>query len=192
MDVTAGSTRNGANVQLYSNNDTVAQRWRFVAAKTMRERLNEEASRSRPVLADGTYTFASSAKRSMVLDVAAGSKNSGANVQLYSSNGTNAQRWKVSHDAKGYVTLTNVGSGKVLDVAGGSTSNGTNIQQYISNGTWAQKWIAVKNADGSITLRSAVTENRVTDVQAGLTSNGANVWLYSSNGTNAQHWVPHK
>ena len=79
-------------------------------------------------------------------------------------NGTNAQKWKVTHDSNGYVTLTSVNSGKVLDVNGGVSANGTNVQQYDSNGTYAQKWIAVKNSDGSYTFQSALAENKVLDV----------------------------
>lgn len=44
----------------------------------------------------------------------------------------------------GYVTFTNVNSGKVLDVSSGKVENGRNIQQYLSNGTKAQKWIVEK------------------------------------------------
>nr|WP_236034518.1 RICIN domain-containing protein [Bifidobacterium saguinibicoloris] len=190
VDVSGGSTANGANVQIFASNGTKAQRWTFTEAKTLRTRLDESAAKNKSVLTDGgTVTFASKANTSKVMDVSGGSRDSGANVQIFASNGTAAQKWRVSHDKAGYVTLTNVGSGKVLDVAGGSTANGANIQQFASNGTWAQKWIAVKNANGSVTLRSAAAENMVADVAGGSTSNGANVQLYAANGTAAQQWV---
>ena len=157
--------------------------------QTLRERLNSLASAHRNDLKDGTYVFGSGNKTSMVLDVSGGSSANGANVQLYQSNDTNAQRWRVTHDSKGYVTLTNVGSGKVLDVNGASTEDGANVQQYASNGTWAQKWIAVKNADGSYTFYSGLHDRKVLDVYGGATSNGANVQLCAGNGTKAQRWV---
>lgn len=50
----------------------------------------------------------------------------------------------VKYDSMGYVTFTNVNSGKVLDVSSGKVENGRNIQQYLSNGTKAQKWIVEK------------------------------------------------
>lgn len=50
----------------------------------------------------------------------------------------------------GYVTFTNVNSGKVLDVSSGKVENGRNIQQYVSNGTKAQKWIVEKKENGWI------------------------------------------
>ena len=43
---------------------------------------------------------------------------------------TAAQRWKVVHDSKGYLILSNTGSEKALDVNGGITANGQNVQQY--------------------------------------------------------------
>lgn len=189
LDVAAGSTANGANVQIYSANGTKAQRWQAISAKSMRQRIDDLATEHKADVAEGVYRIALHASTSKVLDVVAGSRDNGANVQLYSSNGTKAQQWKVSHDSKGYVTLINVGSGKVLDVAAGSTANGTNVQQYASNGSWAQKWILVKNSNGSLTLRSALNESLVIDVAAGSTANGANVQVYASNCTKAQQWV---
>ena len=188
LDVYAASTANGANIQTYTANGTKAQQWRATKTQTLRERLNSTASAHRNDLKDGTYTFGSANKRSMALDVSGGSSANGANVQLYQSNGTNAQRWQVTHDSKGYVTLTNVGSGKVLDVNGASTADGANVQQYASNGTWAQKWITIKNADGSYTFYSGLHDRKVLDVYGGATSNGANVQLYEDNGTKAQRW----
>ena len=47
------------------------------------------------------------------------------------NNGTNAQKWKVTHDSNGYVTLTSVNSGKALDVNGGVSASGTNVQHAI-------------------------------------------------------------
>lgn len=189
LDVPGGNASNGAQLQVYDFNGSAAQQWTFAKAKTMRQMLDESAASHRGDLADGTYRLSSSAKGSMVMDVSGASSNDGANVQLYSWNNTDAQKWRVSHDAKGYVTLTNTGSGKVLDIAGGSSANGANVQQYASNGTWAQKWIAVKNSDGSFTFRSAVTGQRVIDVEDGSTANGANIQIFASNGTNAQKWV---
>ena len=72
------------------------------------------------------------------MDVSGASRSNYGNVQIWAGNGTNAQKWKVTHDSNGYVTLTSVNSGKVLDVNGGVSANGTNVQQYDSNGTYAQ------------------------------------------------------
>ena len=190
VDIPGGNAVQQAQLQLYSPNGTVAQQWLVAKAPlTLRERLNETAAKHRQDLPDGTYTFGSKLNASMKMDVSGASRSNYGNVQIWAGNGTNAQKWKVTHDSNGYVTLTSVNSGKVLDVNGGSSSNGTNVQQYDSNGTYAQKWIAVKNSDGSYTFQSALAENAVLDVNGGSSANGANVQLYTSNGTNAQKWV---
>ena len=190
VDIPGGNAVQQAQLQLYSPNGTVAQQWLVAKAPlTLRERLNETAAKHRQDLPDGTYTFGSKLNTSMKMDVSGASRSNYGNVQIWAGNGTNAQKWKVTHDSNGYVTLTSVNSGKVLDVNGGVSANGTNVQQYDSNGTYAQKWIAVKNSDGSYTFQSALAENAVLDVNGGSSANGANVQLYTSNGTNAQKWV---
>lgn len=188
IDVPGANYASSVALQLYAPNGTAAQRWVIAKPKTMRERLNEQAAMRRQDLPDGTYTFASKLKTSMKMDVYGASRSDCANVQLWAGNGTNAQKWRVMHDANGYVILTSVNSGKVLDVYGGSDANGANVQQYTSNGTYAQKWIAVKNADGSYTFQSALG-NKVLDVSGGSSANGANVQLHQTNGSNAQRWV---
>ena len=188
IDVPGANYASSVALQLYAPNGTAAQQWVIAKPKTMRERLNEQAAMRRQDLPDGTYTFASKLKTSMKMDVYGASRSDCANVQLWAGNGTNAQKWRVMHDANGYVILTSVNSGKVLDVYGGSDANGANVQQYTSNGTYAQKWIAVKNADGSYTFQSALG-NKVLDVSGGSSANGANVQLHQTNGSNAQRWV---
>ena len=190
VDIPGGNAVQQAQLQLYSPNGTVAQQWLVAKAPlTLRERLNETAAKHRQDLPDGTYTFGSRLNTSMKMDVSGASRSNYGNVQIWAGNGTNAQKWKVTHDSNGYATLTSVNSGKVLDVNGGVSANGTNVQQYDSNETYAQKWIAVKNSDGSYTFQSALAENKVLDVSGASTSNGANVQLYTANGTNAQKWV---
>lgn len=190
VDIPNGNAVQQAQLQLYSPNGTVAQQWLVAKAPlTLRERLNETAAKHRQDLPDGTYTFGSKLNTSMKMDVSGASRSNYGNVQIWAGNGTNAQKWKVTHDSNGYVTLTSVNSGKVLDVNGGVSANGTNVQQYDSNGTCAQKWIAVKNFDGSYTFQSALAENVVLDVNCGSSANGTNVQLYTSNGTKAQKWV---
>lgn len=189
IDVPGANYSSNVALQLYSPNDTAAQQWIIEKSKTMRDRLNEQAAKHRQDLPDGTYSFGSKLKTNMKMDVYGASRSDCANVQLWTGNGTNAQRWRVSHDDNGYVTLTSANSDKALDVYGASTANGANAQQYASNGTYAQKWIAIKNSDGSYTFQSALAENKVLDVSGASTSNGANVQLYAANGTTAQKWV---
>lgn len=140
------------------------------------------------VLDDGEYVIESAKDPAKVLDVDSGSKSDSANVQLYGSNMTAAQRWIVSYDAHaGAYSIINKGSGKALDAAAGRAQNGANVQQYASNGTKAQRWIIVRTDAGFVIL-SAIDSNYALDLASGNTANGANVQLYDSNGTLAQRF----
>lgn len=149
--------------------------------------IEDLAVKNKGTLSDGVaYVFACSNASRRVWDVAGGSSSNGANVQIYSSNMTKAQRWLVHADADGFLTFENVGSGLVLDVSGGKAESGRNVQQYVSNGTRAQKWIAVKDANGGLTIHSALNVEYVLDIAGGSSANGANVQLYKANQTAAQ------
>ena len=162
VDIPGGNAVQQAQLQLYSPNGTVAQQWLVAKAPlTLRERLNETAAKHRQDLPDGTYTFGSKLNTSMKMDVSGASRSNYGNVQIWAGNGTNAQKWKVTHDSNGYVTLTSVNSGKVLDVNGGVSADGTNVQQYDSNGTYAQKWIASTKLRWLIHVPVALAENIV-------------------------------
>lgn len=65
---------------------------------------------------EGTYIIKSAINQSYVIDVNAGSKSDGANVQLYERNNSNAQKWIIKKVDNKYYTITSVGSNKVLDV----------------------------------------------------------------------------
>lgn len=153
--------------------------------------LDALAKDNRNVLADGTYTIQSSVNSRYVLDIANGSTASGANVQLYQSNDTPAQQFKVTHDSQGYVTFTNVKSGKVLDVYNGTAQNGINVRQYTSNNSRAQKWIVRKDGNG-YSIVSALNSNYVLNGASGKAYNGNNVELYSYSGTSSNRWVFNK
>ena len=188
LDLSSGRVNNSQNIQLYTSNDSNAQKWNLTKYLSKQEKLNQLAAENKNTLADGVYKIGNAQNSNYVLDIASGSKNDGANVQLYLSNGTTAQSFKVTHDTNGYVTFTNVNSGKALDVSGGKVANYSNIQQYNSNGTKSQKWI-VKKSNSGYTIISALDSNYVLDLSGGKVVNSRNIQLYQSNGSTAQQWT---
>ena len=187
LDLSSGKVKNGQNIQIYSSNDSNAQKWNLTKHMTKQEKLDNLAVENKNAINDGVYKISNSQNTNYVLDIASGSKNNGANVQLYLSNGTSAQAFKVTHDSQGYVTFTNVNSGKVIDVSDGKAINGKNIQQYASNGSRAQKWI-VKKSNLGYTIISALDSNYVLDLNGGKVVNSQNIQLYQGNGSTAQQW----
>ncbi len=184
--VTAGSKAGTATVTATAGGKSASVQV-TVEAQDPYAQLDALAKAHASDLADGTYTVSTALKDGMVLDVAGGSKSDRANVQLGGSNGGANQKWRVSHDSKGYVTLSNANSGKVLDVAGGSARNGANALQYSSNGGRNQKWVAVRSGS-SYRLVSALSQSLVLDVAGWSTKDGANVDVWTSNGGANQQW----
>lgn len=189
LDAWGGSSSNGTRIDVYANNDTLAQRWSFEPTKTERESIEAEAELHRGDLANGSYRIYTALDVNKALDVSGASRANSAKIQIYSSNGTAAQTWVVSHDEKGYVSLKNAASGKMLDVSGGGTSSGTAVPQYESNNTLAQKWIARTQDDGSVVLVSALARNIMLDVSGASKENGAPAQIWEANATSAQAWT---
>lgn len=173
LDVKAAKTQNGTNVQMYEPNGSTAQKFKFTPVKDISEKL------------DGIYYIQSALDDNMTIDVFAGSRNNGANVQLYRKNGTKAQQFKISSCGNGYYNIINMASGKALDVYANKTSNYANVQQYTYNGSGAQKWLIKDNNDGTYSF-VGYSSGKYLDVQFGLMKNGANIQIYSGNGSMAQ------
>lgn len=191
LDLNGGSVRNGSNIQLHSVTGSNSQRWNITKYVSKDERINSLAAQNKNTLADGVYEINSVKNSNYTLDVNSASTRNGANVQLYLRNGTQAQAFRVSHDSQGFVTFTNINSGKVIDLDGAITKNGRNIHQYASNGTRAQKWIVQQSGSG-YSIVSAIDASFVLDLRNGTVSSGSNIQLYKSNNTAAQQWTFNK
>lgn len=121
LDVSGGSTLQGANVQQHTKNETDAQRWI----------ITKES--------DGFYKLTHRGT-TQVLDVDNNSSQPGANVQQWSDLGTDAQRWKIELMSDGYFKLTHKNTNQCLDVVNNLAEPGTNVHQYTDNGNDAQRW----------------------------------------------------
>ena len=180
LDLTAGSTANGTRLQLWQANNSPAQA--FALAPTT------------DALPNGTYTL-TVANTNLAIDVANASYASGANVQVFQSNNSGAQKWNVARNADGTYTIVNAASGKALDVAGGSAYSGANVQQYQPNGSAAQRWSITFDAGGyKIASAAGAGGACVLDVSGGITSNGSaanggNLQVYQSNNSAAQRFT---
>lgn len=143
IDLTGGNFSAGTALQLYANNLTAAQAWRFVSAS---------------LIDDGYYVVVNQSSNNRVLDVGGGSCSAGAKVQLYTANGTNAQKWFVRSLGNGAYSLTAFVSGKVLDVPSANASNDAPVQQWDWNGSGAQRWMLRLADGGGIAIYSALAD----------------------------------
>ena len=196
LDVASARKANGANVQLYESNDTNAQRFYFTgcaglgrAEDALRTATGEVVEGAALLdVAEGAYVVRSANDGSFAVDVRSASLSEGANVQLYRSNGTGAQRVWIHQGTDGFCTLWVMGTGRVLGVAGAAGSgSGTNVRQTSAVDARSQ-WAARRNADGTVSFVNRAT-GLLLDVSANSMRNGANVQGYRDNGTSAQRFA---
>ena len=172
IDLSGADTKLDSNIQIYDANNTSAQKWNLSLIK---------------ILEEGDYMIGSKLSNNKVVDIAGNKGGNGINVQLYDSNGTSAQKWRIVYDNReGYYKMYNKGVDKVLDVQAAGRTDGTNIQTWNDNGTCAQKWI-IEDLGGEYSISSGCS-GLMLDVSGANTANGTNIQLYKSNGTNAQKW----
>ncbi|GAA2647213.1 hypothetical protein GCM10010399_95270 [Dactylosporangium fulvum] len=110
------------------------------------------------------------------VDVAGAATANGTKIQLYTCNGTTAQRWTIGADG----TVRTLG--KCLDVAAASSANGTKVQLYDCNGTTAQQWTA--GADGSLTVLG-----KCLDAAGPSSADGTQLQIWSCTGAANQRWT---
>ncbi|GKU26503.1 RICIN domain-containing protein [Clostridium folliculivorans] len=121
------------------------------------------------------------------LDVYAAGTANYTNVDIFTDNGTDAQKWTIYSNSDGTYKLLNVNSNKALDVYAAGTADYTNIDIYDDNGTAAQKWSIVANSDGTYKLINT-NSKKALDVYAAGTADYTNVDIYSDNESAAQKW----
>jgi subtilisin family serine protease len=178
LDIAGASSALGANVWVYTGNLTNAQKF------YLHEIRAEVPTGTYPI-----YSNLTNSANAIAVDISGGSLANGANVQIWVSNNTGAQRFRFDYNAlTGYYTITNIQSNRCLDVAGASAASGTNVWQYTPNNTRAQWWRVVKNSDGTLSIISATGDGCRLDVSGANTNNGANIQIYTPNNTNAQKW----
>lgn len=185
IDIEFGVIKSQQNIQLYTGNYTNAQKFLFEKEKTKEEIFNIKAEKT---IEDGMYILRSNINNNYVIDVKEGSKENSANIQLYYSNGTNAQKFQIKYLNNGYYEIESVVSGKMLDVANAGMIAETNIWQYERNDTDAQKWIIKKNDDDTYSIISKLNYLYV-DVLEGTAINGKNIQVYNGNNSNAQKFI---
>ncbi len=127
LDVYKSNSADGTNVQQYS---TVAEKanntWTVKKAGDGYFYIISQ-------LSNGTTAY---------LDVADGANTNGANVQIWTSNGADAQKFKLKRNPDGsYMILTKCSNEtKCVEVINAETGAGANVQQWVLTGSACQNW----------------------------------------------------
>lgn len=160
VEVTGGSTANGANVVQWSDNGGTHQRWA----------INNEGS---------GYVSIINVKSNKAMEVYNFSTSDGANVAQWEYWGGDPQLWSVTDHGNGVVSFINKHSGKALDLYNFDTANGANIAQWGYWGGDAQRWRLALTGSSSGGSSSSGNNNIPPDTS---TTNGAtNHWPISGN-----------
>jgi hypothetical protein len=154
LDVTGGSTADGANVEQWTYNGGANQQWTLTN------------------LGSGQYKIIGVGSGKS-LDVANNSTADGANVDIWSYSGSNNQRFTFTATSAGYFRITPVNSGKAVDVANSSTADGANVDQWTYNGGNNQQWLFVEATaaatatalETSIVARTAAADSAINPVK---------------------------
>ncbi len=168
LDVSNGSLANTANIQIWDSNNTPAQKW--------------TANKVGNWLPSDTYYFYSSRAHGNAIDVKAGSQLNNANIQIYTSNGTNSQRFYLRSLGNGFYTIQNPFSGKYIDAT--SAKPGANVVQSTS----AEQWKPVLQSNG-IVFQLKSNPSLVLEAAGGSAVSGSNVQVNTSRGTLTQKWL---
>ncbi|MEH0985288.1 ricin-type beta-trefoil lectin domain protein [Micromonospora sp. CPCC 205556] len=110
------------------------------------------------------------------LDVSNSGTADGTKIQLWTCNGTNAQKW--SRVGNTYQAL-----GKCLDVDNGGSADGTKVQLWTCNGSGAQNWEPQANG----TIRNPQS-GKVLDAAGNSSANGTQIQIWTATGGANQIW----
>lgn len=135
---------------------------------------------------DGYYTIASALNENLMVDVSGGNAGNGTNIQLWTKNGMDPQKFYVHYLGSGTYEI-NTFSGKRLDVAGAGTEAGTNVIQWESNNGNQQKWYIRSTGDGYYSIIS-VHNGLYLDINGNNGFAGNNVQVWTGNGLACQKY----
>lgn len=139
------------------------------------------------LVANGTYTIVG-LNSGLALDDPNSSTTDGEDMDQWTVNGGNNQKWVLTNLGNNVVTLQNVASGQMLDVAGASKTAGALVDQWPANGQTNQQWtIATAGTSGYFTLTS-VNSGLLLDVVGASKTNGAQIDQWTANGQTNQQW----
>ncbi|MBR2528905.1 MAG: RICIN domain-containing protein, partial [Blautia sp.] len=134
---------------------------------------------------DGFYSIKQKGSE-VSLDVANASAGSGANIQAYNSNSSNAQRWAISNNGRDGYRIQGKCSGLSIVAEDNRAAGGTNIHQYINMDIPGESWLFIPYkpsqpiANGRYMLISGLSDSVEVDVPGDtgdITENlGLQIW----------------
>lgn len=140
---------------------------------------------------DGTY-YIKNCSSGLYLDVYNGLSENGTNIQQWSYNGYDSQKFKLVSDGAGYYYVLTGASGysSCLDVENGSASDGTNIEEWEYWGGDMQKFKVVEENSGQYVFYTKASNcTGCMDLYNISSEAGANINQWTYWGGAGQLWI---
>ncbi|MDO4803758.1 MAG: RICIN domain-containing protein [Lachnospiraceae bacterium] len=186
LDCAAGKSAVGTNVHLNKVVSAKRQMWKLVPASG---KIAAEARLTDAAIARGYYQIGLSSHADQVLDVAAAATASGANVQIYQSNGTYAQAFEVVPSGNGLYKIRNVNSGKYLASSNGTGWSANVVQKTANNSDKSQLWYILKDPEtNKLVIRPSNAHHAVLSTESNGYKSGTNVSDANFVAGSGQYW----
>ena len=146
MQVEGAKKENGTNIQQWgTTEDSIHDIWKLVDAGNGYYYIISQ-------IGDGNTYY---------LNIAGNSKEDGANVEIYESNGKDSQKFMITENQDGsYVIKTKITNNEsVVEVSNYGKSSGDNVQQWTLTGHESQSWIFESVPNPHSKLYSKNTKN---------------------------------
>lgn len=170
IDVNEGNAANGSNIQLFQNNNGLAQKFMIKNAQ------------------DGFYEIKTVLDENFSLDINEGIFSNFTNIQLWKNNGSKAQRWKIEKEINDSYRICTENGKYCININNSITTNSSNIELYQVNNTNSQRFklekiVELKKSieDGLYTISTGSDDNMMIDIYGGLFKNYTNIQLFEKN-----------
>lgn len=177
VDLSNGESAIGNNIQLYSFNGTIAQKWILTPIVQSLSSIDIE---------DGNYIIHSAKNDSSVISIAETSKIAGADVQTDTYTEITSQIYTIKKDFDGWYSIKNTHSKLYLDIRNADKTTTTSLQQWIGNGQNSQKFKFYDAGNGGVIIETKY--GTVLDNSNDSATAGNNIQLVLYTGANSQLW----
>ena len=179
LDVSGGLNTNGTNIQVYEENGTIAQEFKFIKAE------KNEGTRT---IEDGIYTIGTKLDKNKALQIENGEISNNAKVKFERrlNISTKNQEFEIKYLNNGYYEIKQYKSLKTLEVNNGEQYNRTDIVQNPENvESTIQQWIIKDAGDGYFYI-IARCNGLYMDIPNGIVTDNPKIQMFEGNGTDAQ------
>lgn len=180
VEVADGSAQSGANIQQWEVNGANCQDW------IMEEVSNPGCKMDTSVI----YEF-KNVNSDMVMDIVNGKMESGSNVQQFTANGLDCQKWVLKAFSGGgnyYYIHSAADTNFVLKADGSANGGNISIDEYSSKDS-SMLFKFSKNPDGTYYIMTRASKDSCLVETAGANlEKGANIQQWSPTNSNCQKW----